>query len=121
MFISEPRLSRGSFFAVHYLLVTTEEDMDVLLKLTSYHPNDSGVMEAVGYADNALAVDSFEAAEEEAREWIRKNRLINSEHPCMRFKVEILDENQQHLTQYDETAGDPVLTPTDETCISCSC
>ncbi len=91
--------------------------MHVLLSV--YFTTSPGLFESAGSGEKDLGEVSFETAQEEAREWVRRNRMSNPEHPHMRYKVEITGQGRL-LWTHDETRGDALLEPTADTAPSCS-
>ena len=92
--------------------------MNFFAKLISYFPKETGGFSAVGFCNKLISADRQELAQNEAQEWIRRNRLSNAEHPDMRFRVELFVA-KKCVWSYDETTDDPVLKPTDETRLVC--
>ena len=78
----------------------------------------NGELMPAGSIIRAITAESLELAKEDARELIRRNRMSNPEN-AMRYKLELF-ENDVSVWKHDETAGDPILEPTDNTRPSCA-
>jgi len=78
--------------------------MQIGVTLTVYFPDGSGglMLMPAGGGEKALEVESLEAAQDEARSWVRRNRMSNPKHPGMRYKVEVFAEGKL-VWQHDET------------------
>ncbi len=89
--------------------------MRCMIELTMFAPAENGKgYEPFGGAHKDFECDEIEQAKDEARDWVRRNRLLNSENQDLRWKavVKILD---MEAWLHDETAGDALLLPTDDT------
>ncbi len=95
--------------------------MDYHVNLSVFFLSETGVLEYAAGARKTVTADTNEAAIEEAREWIRRNRKNNSAVPQLRYKVEVM--RGEWTWVHDETKDDPLLQPTDATdsCCGGSC
>jgi hypothetical protein len=92
--------------------------MQVNAALSVFIEQEQSKFMLVGSATKTLEIASVEEAEEEGREWIRRNRLSNSDGPALRYRVE-LSRNGCTLWEHDETKGDGLVEPTENTVVSC--
>ncbi len=76
-----------------------------------------GELMPAGSVIRGITAESLELAKEGARELIRRNRMSNPEN-VMRYKLELF-ENDVSVWKHDETAGDPILEPTENTSPTC--
>jgi len=81
---------------------------------------ETGTYEPVGTATKEWEAASVKEAQEEGREWIRRNRASNPEVTALRYKLELL-AGGVCMWEYDETKDDPILEPTFETVVACPC
>ncbi len=92
--------------------------MNVTGKLFVFFLVEKDEFKPAGEALKSIEAESIETAEEEACEWVRRNRMSNPEHPNMRYRVELFI-GDTCVWRHDETVGDPILEPTGKTAPSC--